>query len=156
MPINIVRNAENVRRINTGADPQPNNAGNTGVQARLTETSFQRYLDGFQEVQPNDLLAGATGGRVRYAIDSLDPYGRVVSTKYRLGGWLARVDPGLRFIELFNPYYNKKWSVQLQQSGSRVRLYYMPRGTSDEVATMRALLDKIERGEITITRMPGQ
>ncbi len=127
---------------------------NAGVQSRLDETTFSQYLDGFQEVQAADLLNGAAGGRVRYVIDTVDAYGRVVRSDYRLGGWLANVDPQLRYLQLFNPMAKARWSVQLQKPGTRVRLYYMPRGTSDEVSMMRSLLEKLERGEIAISRMP--
>lgn len=160
MPITIVRNEENVRRIDTrDANTHDARAATTapggGVQATLDEQSFARYLDGFQEVQASDLLGGATGGRLRYAIDAVDSYGRVAGTKYRLGGWVSKVDPELRFVELFNPYAKKKWTVQLRQPGARVRLFYMARGTSDEVALMRSWLDQIDRGELKLTRMPA-
>jgi hypothetical protein len=118
----------------------------------LNETSFSQYLDGFQEVQPADLLRAASGGRLRYAIDTLDAYGRVLSTQFRLGGWVAGVDARLRFVKLFNPYAKARWSVQLAPPGKRVRLYFSPRGTSDEVAMMRSILDRLDRGEISITR----
>lgn len=123
------------------------------VQAALTEDTFANYLDGFSEVQPQDLLE-ARGGRVRYVIEDLDTRGNVVGRRYRLGGWLTRVDPGLRYLRLVNPYAKKSWSVQLQAAGQSVRLYYMPPGTSDEVATLRNLLTQLENGEIRITKAP--
>jgi len=136
-----------------GRDQGPSQS--QGVQSRLTEQTFSQYLDGFQEVQASDLLE-AKGGRVRYAIDTLDSTGRrIVSTQYRLGGWLVSADPGLRFVTLFNPYARKKWSVQVRPEGKRVRLYYMAPPTSDEAAMMRNLLAKLESGEIQITRGPG-
>lgn len=127
-----------------------------GVQKSLNEQSFARYLDGFEAVRPADLLE-AKGGRVRYVIEDVDARGNAVGAKYRLGGWLALVDPQLRYLRLFNPYApppNNKWSVQLQPGpGKRVRLYYMPPGTSDEVAMMRTLLRQLESGEVSIRKI---
>ena len=117
------------------------------VQSRLTEATFANFLDGFQLVTPEDLL-DAKGGRVRYVIEGQG------GTQYRLGGWLTRVDPQLRYIRLVNPYARKSWSVQLRPQGKRVRLYYMPPGTSDEVAMMRTLLTQVENGTIQITKVP--
>lgn len=132
-------------------------AGNNvraGVQNRLTEATFANFLDGFVEVQPRDLLQ-AKGGRVRYVIEDVDQRGRATgSRQYRLGGWLTKVDPVLRYLRLVNPYAKKAWSVQLQPAGKRVRLYYMQPGTSDEVATLRSLLTRMENGEIRVTRAP--
>lgn len=118
------------------------------VQSRLTEATFANFLDGFTEVQARDLLE-ARGGRVRYVIEDRATGGR----QYRLGGWLTKVDPGLRYLRLVNPYAKKAWSVQLQPAGKRVRLYYMPPGTSDEVATLRGLLTQMESGQIRVTRV---
>lgn len=124
------------------------------VQSRLTEVTFANFLDGFTEVTAQDMLE-ARGGRVRYVIEDLDPRGNVVGRKYRLGGWLTKVDPALRYLRLVNPYAKRAWSVQLRPAGQRVRLYYMPPGTSDEVATLRNLLTQLENGEIRITRAPN-
>lgn len=123
------------------------------VQSRLTEDTFANYLDGFAEVQPQDLLE-ARGGRVRYVIEDLDNRGNVRGRKYRLGGWLLKVDPALRYLRLVNPYARKTWSVQLRPAGQNVRVYYMPPGTSDEIATLRNLLTQLENGEIRITKAP--
>lgn len=123
-----------------------------GVQDSLTEATFAPYLKGFALVTPDDLLA-ARGGRVRYAIDALDGAGRVTGTQYRLGGYLKAVDPGLRYLRLFNPYARASWSVQLATPNTRVRLYYMAPGTADEIATMRQLLSKLEAGEIVIKKV---
>lgn len=125
--------------------------GGAGVQARLDDASFAKYIDGFEVVRPEDLLE-AKGGRVRYVIEDLDSRGNVAAKKFRLGGWLARVDPQLRFLRLFNPYAKKAWSVQLATPRQSVRLYYMPPGTSDEVAMMRKLLQQLENGDITIRK----
>ena len=119
-------------------------AGGRGVQAVLDEDSFERYLDGFETVEPADLLE-ARGGRVRYAIDAPDG-----STQYRLGGWLLKVDPALRYLRLFNPYARRSWSVQLTPD---TRLWYMPPGTSDEVAAMRRLLQQLETGAVRVTKV---
>lgn len=123
------------------------------VQGRLTEATFANFLDGFTEVQARDLV-DARGGRVRYVIEDVDARGRRTGARqYRLGGWLTRVDPALRYLRLVNPYARASWSVQLQPAGKRVRLYYMPPGTSDEIATLRSLLTQMEAGEIKITRV---
>lgn len=122
------------------------------IQSRLTEGTFGNFLDGFTEVQARDLVQ-AKGGRVRYVIEDLDPRGNVTDKKYRLGGWLTRVDPGLRYLRLVNPYAKRSWSVQLQAPRQNVRLYYMPPGTSDEIATLRTLLNQMEAGKITIRKV---
>lgn len=132
---------------------RPNNSAKPSVQSRLTEDTFANFLDGFTEIQPQDLLE-ARGGRLRYVIEDLDSRGNVRGRKYRLGGWLTKVDPGLRYLRLVNPYAKKAWSVQLRPPGQSVRLYYMPPGTSDEVATLRNLLTQLENGEIRITKVP--
>lgn len=119
-----------------------------GVQGRLTEDTFANFLDGFQQVTPQDLVE-ARGGRVRYVIEGANG-----KKEYRLGGWLTRVDPALRYLRLVNPYAKRSWSVQLQPRDKRVRLYYMPPGTSDEVATLRNLLTQLENGAVRITRAP--
>lgn len=131
-----------------------------GLQSTLTEATFQPYLRGYVEATPDDLLA-ATGGRVRYAIDKLNPStGRRMSTQYRLGGWLQKVDKEVyppRYFRLFNPYVRGPggaWSVQLANENERVRLWYLAPATVDEIATMRELLQKLENGEIRITRVP--
>lgn len=123
------------------------------VQSQLTEDTFANFLDGFTEVSAEDLLE-ARGGRLRYVIEALDARGTVTSRQYRLGGWLTKVDPLLRYLRLVNPYAKRSWSVQLRPPGAQVRLYYMPPGTSDEVATLRNLLTQLENGEIRITRAP--
>jgi hypothetical protein len=120
-------------------------------QSQLTEATFAPYLKGFSLVSPQDLLS-ARGGRVRYVTETLDSTGRVTKAEYRLGGWLKIVDSQLRYLRLFNPYANQTWSVQLQKPGTRVRLYYLSPGTTDEVTTMRALLEKLESGEIEIRK----
>ena len=128
------------------------NAAARGVQSRLTDATFANFLDGFQEVQARDLLE-ARGGRGRYVIEAYDATGGVASQKFRLGGWLTKVDPALRYLRLVNPYARKSWSVQLQPGrGQGVRLYYMPPGTSDEIATLRSLLTQMESGAIRIVK----
>ena len=130
------------------------NGNAPSMQSRLTESTFGNFLDGFTEVQARDLLE-AKGGRVRYVIEDIDPRrGNVTSKKYRLGGWLTKVDPTLRYLRLVNPYAKRSWSVQLQPPNQNVRLYYMPPGTSDEIATLRNLLSQMEAGEIRITKAP--
>ena len=97
------------------------------VQTRLTEDTFGNYLDGFQQVTPEDLL-DAKGGRVRYVIESVDAWGGASNAQYRLGGWLTKVDPALRYIRLVNPYAKRAWSVQLRPPGKRVQLPLSPDG----------------------------
>lgn len=116
----------------------------------MDDASFANFLDGFRRVEPQDLLE-AKGGRVRYVIDGRDARG-APTRKFRLGGWLSKVDPALRYIRLFNPFAKKAWSVQLRPPDQRITLYYMPPGTSDEVAAMRNLLTQLENGQINITK----
>lgn len=139
--------------MNRGNGARNGSRGAGGVQSRLTETTFQNYLGGFAEVTPADLV-DKRGGRVRYVTETVDAWGRATSRQYRLGGWLTGVDPGLRYLRLVNPYARKAWSVQLAKPGQSVRLYYMPPGTSDEIAFMRQIMTQLENGEIRITRAP--
>jgi hypothetical protein len=120
-----------------------------GIQSRLTETTFRQYLDGFIGIQVGD-LPGCLGNRIRYAIDTVDASGRTLSTLYRLGGWLKSVAPDLSSFILFNPYAKKSWPVKTRQAGKRLRLYFQRRGTSDETAMMRALVAKIQNGQIVV------
>jgi hypothetical protein len=143
---------------NNGANGGGRGGGGGGaqgpsIQSRLTEDTFANFLHGFVEVAASDLL-DARGGRVRYVIETVDDRGRVRERQYRLGGWLTRVDPTLRYLRLVNPYAKRSWSVQLAPPGKRVRLYYMAPGTSDEISTLRNLLTQLENGEIRITRVP--
>jgi len=133
-----------------------NNANNKkGVQAGLTESTFAKYLEGYSQVVPQDLLE-AKGGSVRYAIDS-----KSGKTQYRLGGTLTAVDPSMRFIRLLNPYARNRngghrgvtWSVQLDQGQDRLRLWYMPPSSRDEIIMFRKLLQQLERGEIKIVKV---
>ena len=123
------------------------NASNRGVQRNLDEYSFRKYLDGFVEIQQND-LPRTLGGRLRYAIDTIDGSGRTTSSVYRLGGWISAVHPDLSSVTLFNPYAKRSWNVRIRQPGKRLRLYYMSHGTSDEVATIRSLITKLENGQV--------
>lgn len=126
--------------------------GGGSVQSRLTEATFANYLEGFAEVVPSDLVGGE-GGRVRYVLEELDARGRVRARKYRLGGWLTAVDPGLRYLRLVNPYARKAWSVQLRAPDQRTRLYYTPPATSREIGAMRSLLTQLENGDIRIEQV---
>lgn len=128
----------------------------TTVQGSLTEETFQKYLEGYSRIVPQDLLE-ARGGHVRYAVDTIDAAGRITSTQYRLGGTLTRVDPDLRFLRLLNPYARAGWSVQLERPrGERIRLWYMPPATRDEIQMFRKLLAQLENNEIQITRIGGK
>lgn len=151
--MNIVLSRETAGGQGRGQPSAPSRPSAPSVQSQLTEATFANFLDGFQEVTAEDLLE-AKGGRVRYVIESLDAGGNARRSAYRLGGWLTKVDPALRYLRLVNPYAKRAWSVQLRPPGKRVRLYYMPPGTSDEVATMRNLLTQIESGAIRVTRAP--
>ena len=152
MSITLDRGGNTIRVPLTNAAPAANNRRGS-VQSKLNETTFSQYLDGFQEIQATDLPNAK--GRIRYVIDAVDGRGRIVSSQFRLGGWLSGVDPQLRYFQLFNPFAKKRWSVQLRKPGQRVRLYYMANATSDETALMRELLTKLENGNIRITKGRG-
>lgn len=123
-----------------------------GIQKNLNETTFRQYLDGFVGILPKDLPA-TLGNRLRYAIDTVDSAGRVVSTQYRLGGWVKSVAPDLSNVTLFNPYAKKSWTLKIPQpANKRLRLYFARRGTSDETATIRALINKIQNGSLRVSR----
>ncbi|AGE54353.1 hypothetical protein FK949_gp270 [Paramecium bursaria Chlorella virus NYs1] len=123
-----------------------------GVQKNLTETSFRQYLDGFVGILPKD-LPKTVGGRLRYAIDTMNQSGQIISTEYRLGGWVKFVSPDLSTVTMFNPFARKSWTLKIPQpSNKRLRLYYFSRGTSDETAVVRTLISKLENGSIRLTR----
>jgi hypothetical protein len=136
-------------------------APKSSVQASLTEETFQKnYLEGYTQVVPQDLLE-SKGGNVRYAIDTMRN-GRVVSTQYRLGGILTTVDSRLRYLRLYNPYAMSpgashsglSWSVQLVRPlNERLRLWYMPPSSRDEIIMFRKLLQQLENGDIKITKV---
>ncbi len=137
------------------------NSSKKGVQSKLDEASFAKYLEGYSQIVPQDLLE-AKGGLVRYAIDTLSTNNRVVDTQYRLGGTLTTVDPSMRFIRLLNPYAQNRnsshrgisWSVQLDPGpGKRLRLWYMPPSSKDEIVMFRKLLQQLENGEIKIVKV---
>ena len=92
-----------------------------GVQSQLTEATFRQYLVGFVQITPMNLSA-ATGKRIRYAIDTVDKTGRVVSTKYRLGGVVKAISGDN--VMLFNPGARATWNLKITQpAGRRLRLY---------------------------------
>ena len=129
-------------------------AAGPSLQSGLNERSFGKYLKGYEAIEDLADLLEARGGRVRYALETLDPSGRVETVQYRLGGILKSVDPQLRYLRLFNPYAKASWSVQLQPgAGKNLRLYYMAPGTSDEISTMRDLLQKLENGQLVIKKV---
>ena len=115
-------------------------------QDALTEETFAQTLDGFEQVEARDLLE-ARGGRVRYVIEEAG--GR---KRYRLGGFLQKVDPFLRYLCLFNPYAKRRGSVQLAPPGQRVRPHYLATPTSDESAMIRSLAQQLDNGDITLRR----
>lgn len=130
---------------------QPANViGNAGIQNQLTETTFRQYLDGFVEITRADLPI-TPGGRLRYALDLIQN-GRIVSTQYRLGGFVKSVSPDLSSVTLFNPFVNKTWTLQTNQPGKRVRLYFFKRPTSDEGALIRGLISKIQTGQVRLVK----
>jgi hypothetical protein len=123
-----------------------------GIQSQLTEATFRQYLDGFIGILPKDLPA-TTGNRLRYAIDTVDASGRVLSTQYRLGGWVKSVAPDLSSVVLFNPFARKTWSLRVAQPpNKRLRLYFSRRGTSDETAAIRSLVTKLKNGQLMLAR----
>ena len=131
------------------------------VQRNLNATSFATYLEGYSQIVPQDLLE-AKGGTVRYAIDTMGANNAVTKTQYRLGGTLTSVDPAMRYIRLLNPYAQGpnsahrgvSWSVQLERpDGERLRLWYMPPSSKDEVVMFRKLLQQLENGDIKITKV---
>jgi len=97
----------------------PPNMGR-GVQNSLTEATFRQYLVGFYQILPKDLPA-VIGKRLRYAIDSIDKSGRVISTQYRLGGIVKAVT--FNDIVMFNPGARITWTLNLRQPNKRIRLY---------------------------------
>jgi hypothetical protein len=126
-----------------------------GVQASLTEETFQERLKGFQEVTPDELIDMPQGGMLRYAIYS--EYKDKVYSKYRLGGILIDVDESLRFIKLLAPYKTSTsgerfvWKVKLRRRpGETIKLYYRPQVTHDEISVFRTLLERLDKGEIEI------
>lgn len=132
--------------------PVQQNTFQRGIQNRLSEATFRQYLDGFVGILPKDLPA-TLGNRLRYVIDTVDSSGRVISSKYRLGGWVKSVAPDLSYVVLFNPYAKKSWSLKIDQpSNKRLRLYFARRGTSDETAAIRSLVTKLQNGQLVIAR----
>lgn len=93
-----------------------------GVQSQLTETTFRQYLAGFVQITPRDLSA-TLGKRIRYAVDTVNSAGRVVSTQYRLGG-VVKALSGDNVI-MFNPSARKTWTLKITQPpNKRLRLYF--------------------------------
>jgi len=147
--------------MNSNSYNAPSSQPPTSVQSQLTEETFRdKYLEGYTQIVPQDLLE-AKGGKVRYAVDTIRG-GKVVSTQFRLGGILTIVDPGMRYIRLLNPYATGPnsshqgvgWSVQLERPpGERLRLWYTPPASKDEVVMFRKLLQQLENGEIKITKV---
>jgi hypothetical protein len=131
-----------------------------GVQSSLTEDTFAEYLEGYEPTTPDELLE-VSGGRVRYAIDTMRGR-RVESTLYRLGGVLTSIDTEEyppRYLRLLNPYASSgagvTWSVQLQTPGKRTRLWYAPPdGNIGNMKAMRDLLRRLETGEFRVTKVP--
>ena len=93
----------------------------SGVQKQLTEATFRQYLVGFVQITPMNLPA-AIGKRIRYAIDTIDKTGRVVSTKYRLGGIVKAISGDN--VMMFNPGAGATWNLKITQPpNKRLRLY---------------------------------
>ncbi|AGE59229.1 hypothetical protein PBCVOR070422_808R [Paramecium bursaria Chlorella virus OR0704.2.2] len=123
-----------------------------GVQNQLTETTFRQYLSGFVSILPKD-LPGTTGKRLRYAIDTVDANGRILSTQYRLGGWVKSVSPDLSSVILFNPYAKKSWTLRIPQpANKRLRLYFAGKGADGDSAVIRSLINKLQNGQLHISR----
>lgn len=148
---------DEVRRVTVKQAPAPAPVG--GVQGSLTEDTFAEYLDGYEPTTPDELLE-VSGGRVRYAIDTMRGR-RVESTLYRLGGILTSIDTAEyppRYLRLLNPYAGSgsgvSWSVQLQTPGKRTRLWYAPATDGGNMKAMRDLLQRLETGELRVTKVP--
>lgn len=102
-----------------------NMVGGPGVQSRLTEATFRQYLAGFVQISPMNLPA-TIGKRIRYAIDTVDKTGRIVSTQYRLGG-IVKTIVGDN-VTMFNPAARKTWTLKISQPpNKRLRLYFNTR-----------------------------
>ena len=100
--------------------PMPLNFG-SGVQKHLTEADFLRYLVGFVQISPMNLPA-AIGKRIRYAIDTVDKTGRVISTQFRLGGIVKAISGDN--VMMFNPGAGATWTLKISQPpNKRLRLY---------------------------------
>ncbi|AGE49161.1 hypothetical protein ATCVBr0604L_435R [Acanthocystis turfacea Chlorella virus Br0604L] len=98
-----------------------------GIQKNLTESTFRQYLRGYVQIVVAD-LPKTVGNKIRYAIDTLDPTGRVVSTQYRLGGFVKSVAPDMSSAALYNPYAKKQWTLKIKQpANKRLRVYYARR-----------------------------
>ena len=101
--------------------PMPPLNFGSGVQKQLTEATFRQYLVGFVQITPMNLPA-AIGKRIRYAIDTIDKTGRVVSTKYRLGGIVKAISGDN--VMMFNPGAGATWNLKISQPPNRrLRLY---------------------------------
>lgn len=102
--------------------PMPQNmVGGPGVQSRLTEATFRQYLAGFVQISPMNLPA-TIGKRIRYAIDTVDKTGRIVSTQYRLGGIVKAISGDN--VMMFNPGAGATWNLKITQPpNKRLRLY---------------------------------
>ena len=103
--------------------PLPQNiVGGPGIQSRLTEATFRQYLVGFVQIAPMNLPA-TIGKRIRYAIDTVDKSGRIVSTQYRLGGIVKTIIGDN--VTMFNPAARKTWTLKITQPpNKRLRLYF--------------------------------
>ena len=100
--------------------PPPLNMGR-GVQSQLTEATFRQYLVGFVQISPMNLPV-SIGKRIRYAIDTVDNSGRVVSTQFRLGGIVKAISEDN--VMMFNPGARATWNLKISQPvGKRLRLY---------------------------------
>lgn len=107
--------------------PQPQTSPRRGVQSTLTEDTFSRYLQGYVQFYPVE-LPKTIGNKIRYAIDTIDSTGHIISTKYRLGGFVKSVSPDISSVVLFNPYAKKQWILKIQQPRNRIlRLWYARR-----------------------------
>jgi Tfp pilus assembly protein PilX len=123
-----------------------------GVQNQLTETTFRQYLGGFVGILPND-LPRTTGKRLRYAIDTVDANGRILSTQYRLGGIVKSVSPDLSSVVMFNPYAKKSWTLRIPQpANKRLRLYFAEQGAGGNSTLIRSLINKLQTGQLHISR----
>lgn len=124
--------------------PLPNMG--VGVQSTLTEATFRQYLVGFMQITPRD-LPSTLGKRIRYAIDTVDKTGRVVSTQYRLGGIVKAVSGDN--VTMFNPSARKTWTLKITQPpNKRLRLYF--NASNNKNAAINALLANIRSGQLRL------
>lgn len=107
------------------------------------------FLEGYDDLEPYQLLDIKLGGKIRYIYDVMDANGQIVEREQRWGGPLVYVDKKLRYIKLTKyqpdrPSKRMYWCVQLKNPNRHVRLYHKPREERGEAGMMRQLLKRLE------------